>query len=527
MPLRLASPALGPERPSSDAGAPFGTFTAAVLLPDFPEQTLELRYFQQSDTSPGVFICDICGFAFSRSSHLSRHRRLHLPAGQQSSFPCHQCGRSFSRKDVFLRHRRTAHEARARQPKSKRKSCLRCVQDKLKCNREQPCGSCFRKGRECSYAVILEKSATVAKQIPCVENGSLVPERSDFYFHSSQTCLGSSTEVPRCHSQDLCENVLESPRASYASGSTDPDTDETDPGQPANGAIQEYNSHDQVYVRDRVVTEGSQGLETTSAVEVAENDTAALTDLRDHIDGATMLPLFELETYTECGLGELDWLNFELDSPDSLRIEPEYVAREGDDYHETHHQATYQSLLGGNETQEAHPVASQLSTNQISNHNSHDSRPRTHHSGTRPGREQWPFDYSASSNPKKVQLPPLRQILESTVRPKRTIHRATHASLIDLLSSPYLPSMDEVLDFHTMPAVVLLKQFLNLYLTEFHSVIPMIHVPTWEFSTCPTVLLAAMACIGAGFSDAEGSVELQGSLSEISLQTLSWLVGIF
>jgi len=34
------------------------------------------------------------------------------------------------------------------------------------------------------------------------------------------------------------------------------------------------------------------------------------------------------------------------------------VAREGDDYHETHHQATYQSLLGGNETQEAHPVAS-------------------------------------------------------------------------------------------------------------------------------------------------------------------------
>jgi hypothetical protein len=86
--------------------------------------------------------------------------------------------------------------------------------------------------------------------------------------------------------------------------------------------------------------------------------------------------------------------------------------------------------------------------------------------------------------------------------------------------------MDEVLEFHTMPAIVLLKQFLNLYLTEFNSVIPMIHVPTWELSTCPSVLLAAMACIGAGFSDAEGSVELQASLSEISLQTLSWLVSI-
>jgi Fungal specific transcription factor domain len=374
--------------------------------------------------------------------------------------------------------------------------------------------------------VTVEKSSPVAQLIPCVENGGGLPEKSDFYFHSSRKFVGSSTGIHRRPSQDARGNSPESPRASSASGLTDLDADEIDTGQPTKDAIQEHPSHGQVYPHDLAPTDVSQDLETTSVDQVTGNGTADFTDPEDHSNGANFLPLFELEAYTEFGLGELDWLNFELDSPNSLRIESEYVAREGDDYPENHDQAPYQPLLSSDETREAHSVAPQLSTHPISAHNNNCSRPRTHHSGTRTGREQWPFDYSASSNPKKVQLPPLRQILESTVRPKRAIHRATHASLIELLSSPYLPPMDEVLEFHTMPAIVLLKQFLNLYLTEFNSVIPMIHVPTWELSTCPSVLLAAMACIGAGFSDAEGSVELQASLSEISLQTLSWLVSI-
>lgn len=365
--------------------------------------------------------------------------------------------------------------------------------------------------------ITVEKSSPVAQLTSCVENGGGLPETSDFYFHSSRNFVGSSTGIHCRPSQGARGNSPGSPRASSTSGSTDLDTDEIDTGQPTKDAIQERTSHGQVYPHD---------LETTSVDRVTGNGTADFTDPEDHSDGANFLPLFELEAYAEFGLGELDWLNFELDSPDSLHIESEYVAIEGDDYHENHDQAPYQPLLSSDETREAHSVAPQLSTHPISAHNNNCSRPRTHHSGTRTGREQWPFDYSASSNPKKVQLPPLRQILESTVRPKRAIHRATHASLIELLSSPYLPPMDEVLELHTMPAIVLLKQFLNLYLTEFNSVIPMIHVPTWELSTCPSVLLAAMACIGAGFSDAEGSVEMQASLSEISLQTLSWLVSI-
>ncbi|KAH6923499.1 hypothetical protein HPB50_001961 [Hyalomma asiaticum] len=46
--------------------------------------------------------CTDCGRRFSNSSHLSRHRRVHLDASEM--FVCPECWASFARKDVMQRH---------------------------------------------------------------------------------------------------------------------------------------------------------------------------------------------------------------------------------------------------------------------------------------------------------------------------------------------------------------------------------------------------------------------------------------
>lgn len=57
------------------------------------------------------FVCDICGFALSRSDALAAHRRRHFD--EERKYPCTECGERF-----FTTHKRNEHENRHKSTKT-------------------------------------------------------------------------------------------------------------------------------------------------------------------------------------------------------------------------------------------------------------------------------------------------------------------------------------------------------------------------------------------------------------------------
>jgi hypothetical protein len=113
--------------------------------------------------------------------------------------------------------------------------------------------------------------------------------------------------------------------------------------------------------------------------------------------------------------------------------------------------------------------------------------------------------------------------LEDTVGRRPAIEKATMLDLIKILSSPRIPSLDDGPVLEALPAVGFLTKLVKIYFSDLHAVFPVIHVPTWKVEKCPTPLLAAMACLGANYSIAEGSQEVAGLLAEITQRAIFWM----
>lgn len=142
----------------------------------------------------------------------------------------------------------------------------------------------------------------------------------------------------------------------------------------------------------------------------------------------------------------------------------------------------------------------------------------------RGGNETWPFDYTSNKGFRKIKLPPLRQVLEQTVGDRPAIEKNTLMDLIKVLSAPRIPSLNDGPTLEALPAATFLGRFIKIYFAEFHTVLPIIHLPTFRIEKCPTALLAATACIGATYSTAEGSQEVSALLAEITQRALFWTV---
>ncbi|KAM0279744.1 hypothetical protein ACHAQH_004435 [Verticillium albo-atrum] len=95
--------------------------------------------------------------------------------------------------------------------------------------------------------------------------------------------------------------------------------------------------------------------------------------------------------------------------------------------------------------------------------------------------------------------------------------------LIQILSDSKLPPPAQIQDANASRALNDLQRLLNLYFTRFHDIQPILHRPTWVMAECPSVLLTAMACVGALLSDEERDVELSWSLSDICMPMITWL----
>ncbi|TGZ83462.1 hypothetical protein EX30DRAFT_393077 [Ascodesmis nigricans] len=133
------------------------------LLPTPPSGSPAISSTPTTPGQKGNHVCDHCGRAFSRAEHLERHQTTHLPSNVSKNYICSHCNKGFTRKDVLTRHVRAVHETKKSDVrKSRRKSCRRCAQFKIKCSgggkgkesgerAEEPCEACRKREVECVY----------------------------------------------------------------------------------------------------------------------------------------------------------------------------------------------------------------------------------------------------------------------------------------------------------------------------------------------------------------------------------------
>lgn len=221
--------------------------------------------------------------------------------------------------------------------------------------------------------------------------------------------------------------------------------------------------------------------------------------------------------------GGVDWLNLELDSPNSGDFSAQCAGQtfQGGHIHPVHaHPMMSLGLDGTFQNRNYNFGAARFDQLRPQDINS----PSTKLADSQSSGQQWPFDHTRNPEPQKYQLPPLRQILQGTIISTGQDSVATTNSLVQLLSAPVLPEIDLIQDLSILSAMDLLKNSLDLYFSEFHSVLPVVHIPTFNMAKAPTVTLAAMSCIGAMYSDDRQGTDQSWSLSEMCLQMIAWLV---
>jgi hypothetical protein len=135
--------------------------------------------------------------------------------------------------------------------------------------------------------------------------------------------------------------------------------------------------------------------------------------------------------------------------------------------------------------------------------------------------QTWPFDQTTDATSHRYLLPPLKEVLRN-VHQSQPDHRRD--SLVQLLSEQRLPASGQLQTVGATQALGSIQRLLDVYFSRFHDIQAIIHKPTWNMETCPTVLLTAMACVGALLSEDERDTELCSMLGDICLPMIIWLV---
>jgi hypothetical protein len=227
----------------------------------------------------------------------------------------------------------------------------------------------------------------------------------------------------------------------------------------------------------------------------------------------------DLPTMMNLGSGGLDWLDFQLQEP-IMQQEPSFMTST------THHVIPLiDPNIGNSQGYGYNTVGLQLhDPGAVSVDNSENFTTNVNCQPL-PTSQQWPFDQDRERFPTRCQLPPLRDILHGSVSSAYGRNVDALEELVQLLSVPYIPKPDNSSYGVTrLAAFYLMKEAIDRFFADFHPILPILHIPTWNLFKCPTVLLASMACIGAMLRDDQDSFEESKAFSEICTRMIFWLV---
>lgn len=444
--------------------------------------------------------CTECSLEFTRPSHLARHTACHRPQNEREHLLCPECDRKFFRKDVLLRHLRSVHGQSPVPKLNIRLSCYRCVHKKLKCDRARPCSSCKQSRATCRYHQ--------GEFHPTGLNSPVSP--------SSISSIAVNSVDQSTKSTDVLQN--ESPSASFA----DPvyaqqqvlQHEELPVGSLYPFGPSSYDPPSDTvgfpdHIHTEITSDGSPHPDLVSGVLLQEENPA----FGGFMSGLT----------NTIGLGSssLNWLDIQLlDSP----VDPELALLDNPLESATTPCSPDSSLRGfSGGALPCLPSSNDAAFGHIPTTEQPVTKPHT--SGPAP--QQWPFDQSRDQVPCAYQLPPLREVLQTNLTSAHDGTKGISQCLINLFLKPRFPDLDETLkDCTILPAVHLVQRSIDCFFSDFHSILPMIHRPSWSLSSCPTVLLASMACIGAMFPNDENAMDKSRTLSKISARMIFWLVSL-
>lgn len=440
-------------------------------------------------------------------------------------FQCHTCNKTFNRKDVYQRHVRVVHDPRqAGQKKRSKKSCERCIRYKLKCNRDLPCASCLRKHVSCTYettssglAIQPQPQSLALPQLPWDadndERDSIRHDQPSPGYESTGSYLEgefpeSSGSLARIRDtvntptlRNYSANSLKQPRPDFLHANL--------PQQPAAMDPQDYTPAP-FLPRDSPY----------SALQINQELLGSTADVENYewLDHLSLdLEAFDSSFFRA---SKMDWLGCETDvSPPvsgdmQIFCNDEPFNRDGLVPQPISIDQPFTPILGAEQPQ--------LNPDN-SDKNEHESWPGILDRG---GNESWPFDYTSNKGFRKIQLPPLREVLEQTMGNIPTTKSGTAKDLVKVLSNPFIPSLNDSAGLEVLPTITFLGELVKTYFAEFHPAFSIVHLPTWRIEKCPAALVAAMACIGASYSTAEGTQRVAPILAEITQRSLFWMVCI-
>jgi hypothetical protein len=393
-------------------------------------------------------VCSICNITVARPSHLERHRQSHLRRNERTLERCQHCDLSFSRRDVLLRHLRSTHHIEVNAVRSIRKSCTRCVERKLKCDRLQPCQTCVKAKFECTF-VQCEPSTAASSRM-----------------RSGRQVLTSAANTPTTLIH--CVTLDDAIAAATARDSRDNGSIVSKPHQLA--LTRQRTSSDAVppegmdYLDDSLEDDSVQLQASTSIVL---NDSGMQQRLTEH--SIEMMPAmaepYNTETPTAFEPSELftpwadnlNWLDFTLDS--TWRI-------------------CNDSHIGDTATSVAPTRAGTR------------GGPDIIACLQRPPVQEWPFEDDLDGD-----MPPTTSY--ATLQLCLDVETEFSKHVRTLLERDVLPDIEHLTDHAFLNAHIAAQTAVDAYFTQFHEILPLVHKPTCRVSGRSSILVAAMASIGA------------------------------
>ncbi|RGP81462.1 hypothetical protein FLONG3_400 [Fusarium longipes] len=378
--------------------------------------------------------------------------------------------------------------------RSSQKSCFRCVEKKMRCNRETPCAECLRSQGNCEYPsqdtvdpwTSRDEVANTPKSVPC-------DQRYDDHYREPTNSRNTSWSPSFTRMR-----VLDSGPTEALSKSTSLDIMNPMDGSFAN---QQYDwpSGDSPM---------SSSIGTSQTFDPLSIDIGMVED--SFATSPTSMSLMQPSFRT----GGFNWLDFDQDFvTGNLELHPVTDINESQPWPPSANQQitaieTTTSFVGA-------PLAGNTGRSRNSQREECPEKRNT---------LAWPFDQANNSLPHRYQLPPLSAIVDDVwLKDQPNPAQATLIQgFIDVLSQRPLPELTSLQNSNSIHALCELKRLVDSYFARFHDVQAIIHRPTWSMSSCPPALLIAVACMGALLSDNPSDKNISVALSDICSAVVTW-----